>query len=93
MQDIGTLGGPESAAYAVNKDGSVIAGTLLTSGSTGSNHSLVWTRTNGMQDLKTILDAAGVHTSDNWFPWTLSSEGAERLTKNRSTGVGFACGI
>jgi uncharacterized membrane protein len=74
MQDIGTLGGPESAAYAVNKDGSVIVGTLLTSGSTGSNHSLVWTRTNGMQELKTILDAAGVYTADNWFPWTLSSE-------------------
>jgi probable HAF family extracellular repeat protein len=26
MVDIGTLGGPESAAYATNKDGSVIVG-------------------------------------------------------------------
>jgi uncharacterized membrane protein len=90
MQDIDTLGGPESAAYAVNKDSSVIVGTLLTSGSTGSKSQ---PRLDGMQDLETILDAAGVHTADNWFPWTLSSEGAERLTKNRSTGVGFAYGI
>jgi probable HAF family extracellular repeat protein len=66
MRDIGTLGGPESGAFGVNKDGSVIVGTSLTSGSTGSNHCFVWTSTNGMQDLKTILDAAAVHTADNW---------------------------
>ncbi len=66
MQDIGALGGPESGAFGVNKDGSVIVGTSLTSGSTGSNHSFVWTSTSGMQDLKNILDASGVHTADNW---------------------------
>jgi probable HAF family extracellular repeat protein len=37
MEDIGTLGGPESAAIAVNKDGTVIVGASLTCGSTGSS--------------------------------------------------------
>jgi probable HAF family extracellular repeat protein len=70
MQDIGTLGGPESAAFAVNGDGSVIVGTSLTSSSTGSSDCFVWTATNGMQELKAILDAAGVHTADNWVQLT-----------------------
>jgi probable HAF family extracellular repeat protein len=66
MQDIGTLGGPESAAFAVNKDGTVIVGSSLTSGSTGSSHMFRWTAKTGMQDLKTAFQAAGVHTADKW---------------------------
>jgi hypothetical protein len=41
-------------------------GTSLTSGSTGSKHSFIWTAKTGMQDLKTVLQAAGVHTADKW---------------------------
>jgi probable HAF family extracellular repeat protein len=67
MVDIGTLGGPESAAFAVDKDGTVIVGSSLTSGSTGSNHVFRWTTTTGMQDLLTVLQAAGVHTADKWI--------------------------
>ncbi len=70
MQDIGTLGGPESAAFAVNGDGSVIVGTSLTSSSTGSSDCFIWTSTNGMQELKAILDTAGVHTADKWVQLT-----------------------
>jgi probable HAF family extracellular repeat protein len=55
MVDIGTLGGPESAAFAVNKDGSVVVGTSLTSGSSASNHAFRWTAKTGMQDLQTLL--------------------------------------
>ena len=66
MQDIGTLGGPESAAYAVNRDGSVIVGTSLTNSMSDSNACFVWTASTGMQNLVTVLDAAGVHTADNW---------------------------
>ena len=66
MQDIGTLGGPESAAFAVNNDGTVIVGSSLTSGGSASNAAFVWTAKTGMQDLKTALQAVGVHTADNW---------------------------
>jgi probable HAF family extracellular repeat protein len=53
--DIGTLGGPESAAFAVNKDGTVIVGASLTSGSTGSSQAFRWTAKTGMQDLQSLL--------------------------------------
>ncbi len=66
MVDIGTLGGPESAAFAVNKDGTVIVGASLTSGSTGSSHCFVWTAKTGMQNLLTVLQAAGVKTANKW---------------------------
>jgi probable HAF family extracellular repeat protein len=57
MVDLGTLGGPESAAFAVNGDGSVIAGSSLTSGSTGSDHPFRWTAKTGMQDLTKLVNA------------------------------------
>ena len=66
MQDIGTLGGPESAAFAVSGDGSVIVGSSLTSSESDSNHCFIWTAGGGMQDMKTVLDTAGVHTADTW---------------------------
>ena len=44
----------------------MIVGSSLTSGSTGSNHCFIWTAKTGMQDLKTVLQAAGVHTADKW---------------------------
>jgi probable HAF family extracellular repeat protein len=66
MQDIGTLGGPESAAFAVNADGSVVIGTSLTTSSTGSSTSFIWTAKTGMQNLLAVLQAAGVHTADDW---------------------------
>jgi len=66
MQDIGTLGGPESAAFAVSSDGSVIVGSSLTSSESDSNHCFIWTAGGGMQDMKTVLDTAGVHTADTW---------------------------
>jgi uncharacterized membrane protein len=43
MVDLGTLGGAESAAFATNGDGSVIVGSSLTSGSTGSSVAFRWT--------------------------------------------------
>jgi probable HAF family extracellular repeat protein len=67
MVDLGTLGGPESAPFAVNRDGTVIVGTSLTTGSTASNHIFRWTPKTGMQDLLKVLQAAGVHTADQWI--------------------------
>jgi probable HAF family extracellular repeat protein len=85
MQDIGTLGGPESAAFAVNKDGTVIVGSSLTSGSTGSSHMFRWTAKTGMQDLKTVLQAAGVHTADKW----VSLDTVDGISADGTTIVGY----
>jgi len=57
MVDLGTLGGPESAAFAVNGDGSVIVGSSLTSQSTGSDHAFRWTAKTGMQDVTKLVNA------------------------------------
>jgi probable HAF family extracellular repeat protein len=57
MVDLGTLGGPESAAFAVNGDGSVIVGSSLTSQSTGSDHAFRWTAKTGMQDISKLVNA------------------------------------
>jgi uncharacterized membrane protein len=65
MEDIDTLGGPESAAYSVSSDGSVIVGASLTGGLSESNEAFIWTATTGMQELRTALNAAGVHTADD----------------------------
>ncbi len=66
MQDIGTLGGPESVAYGANRDGTVIVGTSLTSGLSDSNEFFRWTATTGMEDIKAALQGVGVHTADKW---------------------------
>ncbi len=70
MVDLGTLGGPESVAYAVSKDGSVIVGTSLTSSTSDSNDAFIWTVAGGMQSLRSVLDAKGVHGADNWVQFT-----------------------
>ncbi len=56
MVDLGTLGGPESAAFAVNGDGSVIVGSSLTSQSTGSDIAFRWTAKTGMQDISKLVN-------------------------------------
>src|ERR1039457_2347108 len=66
MQKIGRPRGPENHSLAAKADGTVIVGTSLTTGSTGSSHCFVWTAKTGMQDLKILLQAAGVHTADKW---------------------------
>jgi probable HAF family extracellular repeat protein len=66
MQDIGTLGGPESAAYAVSRDGKVIVGASLTDSSSGSSQAFIWTPRTGAQSLVSVLQAAGVHAADEW---------------------------
>ncbi len=57
MVNLGTLGGAESAAFAVNGDGSVIVGSSLTSQSTGSSQAFRWTAKTGMQDLTKLVNA------------------------------------
>jgi uncharacterized membrane protein len=70
MEDIGTLGGPGSVAYAASRDGSVIVGTSYTSELSDSNDAFIWTAANGMQSLRAVLQVAGVHEADNWVQVT-----------------------
>jgi probable HAF family extracellular repeat protein len=65
MQDIGTLGGPESRALAASQNGSVIVGTSLTSQLSDSNHAFRWTAKTGMQDLQKLVNTPG-----NWILFT-----------------------
>jgi len=43
MKDLGTLGGPMSAAYSVSDNGSMAVGTSLTTSSISSNQAFRWT--------------------------------------------------
>jgi probable HAF family extracellular repeat protein len=58
MVDLGTLGGPESRALAVNQDGSVIVGTSFTNQQTTSNHAFRWAAKTGMQDLNSLVSGS-----------------------------------
>jgi len=52
MQDLGTLGGHESAAYGVSADGSVVVGAAYNAA--GQLRAFRWTSSGGMQDLGTL---------------------------------------
>jgi len=52
MQNLGTLGGPESVALGVSDDGTVVVGSSLNA--SGSWRAFRWTATSGMVDLGTL---------------------------------------
>jgi probable HAF family extracellular repeat protein len=52
MQDLGTLGGDQSAAYGVSADGSVVVGETINAA--GYYRAFRWTAAWGMQDLGTL---------------------------------------
>jgi probable HAF family extracellular repeat protein len=51
MQDLGTLGGSTSIAYAINDSGTVVGQADLAN---GDQHAFSWTQSGGMQDLGTL---------------------------------------
>lgn len=52
LQDLGTLGGKESAAYGLNNFGQVVGASET---ATGQIHAFLWDTENGMQDLHPFL--------------------------------------
>ena len=54
IQDLGTLGGPSSWAYAINQAGQVAGGSTTAD---GKQHAFLWTPGQGMQDLGTLPGA------------------------------------
>jgi probable HAF family extracellular repeat protein len=56
MVDIGTLGGPSSAAYAINNAGQIVESSDIAG--TVANHAFLWTRGSGMLDLGTLGGSA-----------------------------------
>lgn len=60
-EDLGTLGGTDSYAFALSEDGSIIVGGSHVAGDT--QHAFRWTAATGMQDLNTLLTDAGVDMS------------------------------
>lgn len=82
LLDLGTLGGPYSAAYAVGASGSV-AGKADTD--SGATHAFLWTESSGMTDLGTLGGA-------NSAAYAVSSAGAVAgvsETDNSGTRHGF----
>lgn len=66
MQELGTLGGPMSAAYAASNDGSVIVGKSLINSMSSSERAFRWTNQRRMEDLKRALQNAGVTVVNDW---------------------------
>ena len=56
MQDLGTLGGFESAAYDVSANGSVVVGDATTNG--GGGRAFRWTASTGMQNLSSTYSGS-----------------------------------
>ena len=54
VQDLGTLGGESSWAYAINQSGQVAGGSTVAD---GNQHAFLWTPGQGMQDLGTLPGA------------------------------------
>jgi probable HAF family extracellular repeat protein len=66
-EDLRTLGGSQSAAFAVSADGSVIVGQSLITSALGSERAFRWTTRKQMQDLKRELLDHGVKSVENWI--------------------------
>src|SRR5690242_6010552 len=76
--DLGTLGGVESRAYAINAAGAVVGGSLTFS---GREHAFRWTRGGGMKDLGTLPGggssrAVWVNEDGDVAGWSTTSAGA-----------------
>jgi probable HAF family extracellular repeat protein len=67
MTDLGTFGGLQSEAIAVSANGAVVVGSADDGGFNPT--AFRWTAANGMESIKTLLNAAGVNTTG----WSLTS--------------------
>jgi probable HAF family extracellular repeat protein len=82
MQDLGAPGGGASQAFAVNGDGSMIAGTQANP--SGPDRAILWTSSWGWVDLNVYLPSVGV----NLAGWTLTSVQGISADGSAMTGNG-----
>ena len=69
MEDLGTLGGPTSAAFGISETGEVV-GTSETAG--GNQEAFLWTREGGMRSLGTLAgDPSTLANSVNRHRWVV----------------------
>ena len=79
IKDLGTLGGSQSSALSVNKNGWIV-GTSLTTAKNGIPHPFLWTPTGGMKDL-TLL--AALSSSQQPYSMQVNDSGVIAITTNK----------
>lgn len=96
MQDLGSLGGPDTAATAISEDGSVVVGeSTVPDGALNLYHAFRWTAQTGMQDLGTLGGAQSEAFAVNhdgsvivgYSDTTRSSGSAEAFIWTAQTGM------
>lgn len=88
MQNLGTIGGVASAAYAVSADGRVVAG-YDTVPMMGTSHAFIWSEAHGMVDLNVLLPSLGCNTAG----WTLIGVNGMSADGTTVTGNGTHNGV
>jgi probable HAF family extracellular repeat protein len=81
VKDLGTLGGEEAAANAINDHGGVVGWSLLAN---GRSHAFLW-RAGKMRDLGALAggasEATEINNNDVVVGWTTVASGAKRAVK------------
>jgi len=79
ITDLGTLGGGESSALSINREGWIV-GTALTSSGSGLLHGFLWTPSGGMQDF-TVL--AGLNSGEQIYSAQVNDFGVVAISTNK----------